>query len=338
MHSICSSRAILPPSGLRTRPKFAARGLRSLASPRRTFPVTRATKEDERKKVEALEESLKKSGLDRQRAQQVLAAWKQAVESSGGDGKGLTADDLRRVLVKQGGRVSLLVVIQILLDIGAAYGALLGGNFLGQAAEQGGGGLAVALQAIAYFISGYYATGALFDFFKLGMLLVATYQFNVNSAAFLTAVQELAGTSATGLGTVDKAVEAVNTVKVISGLNKMAEVLREKQGDAAGTSPGMLKDLAVYLTLEKAERLYGFDPAKYGITEEQAANIATVFTTYDADDNGVLSLDEFQRLCAQFAPELTAAEVKAGLEILDSNKDGQIQLGEFVEWWLKARK
>lgn len=41
---------------------------------------------------------------------------------------------------------------------------------------------------------------------------------------------------------------------------------------------------------------------------------------------------------AQFAPELTAAEVKAGLEILDSNKDGQIQLGEFVEWWLKARK
>lgn len=38
---------------------------------------------------------------------------------------------------------------------------------------------------------------------------------------------------------------------------------------------------------------------------------------------------------AQFAPELSAAEVKAGLQILDSNKDGQIQLSEFVEWWLK---
>lgn len=38
---------------------------------------------------------------------------------------------------------------------------------------------------------------------------------------------------------------------------------------------------------------------------------------------------------AQYAPELSAAEVKAALEILDTNKDGQIQLGEFVDWWLK---
>lgn len=298
--------------------------------------MNKATKEDEQKKVEALEESLKKSGLDRERAQQVLAAWTAAVKGSGGgDGKEVTPEDLRRVLVKQGGRFSLLVVIQILLDIGAAYGALVAGTFLGEAAQQGGGGLAVALQAFAYIVSGYYATGALFDFFKLGMLLVATYQFNVNSAAFLAAVQDLAGTSATGLGTVDKAVEAVNTVKVIAGLNKMADLLKEKQGGAVATSPSMLKDLAVYLTLEKAQRLYGFDPAKYGITEAQAAEIATCFTAYDADDNGVLSLDEFQRLCAQFAPELSAAEVKAGLQILDSNKDGQIQLSEFVEWWLK---
>ena len=46
----------------------------------------------------------------------------------------------------------------------------------------------------------------------------------------------------------------------------------------------------------RVQRLYGFDAARYGITDAQAAAIATVFTAYDADDNGVLSLDEFQRL------------------------------------------
>lgn len=42
--------------------------------------------------------------------------------------------------------------------------------------------------------------------------------------------------------------------------------------------------------------MYGFEASKYGITDSQAADIATVFSAFDADDNGVLSLDEFQRL------------------------------------------
>ncbi|PSC75550.1 calcium sensor EFh [Micractinium conductrix] len=287
--------------------------------------------EEEKRKIAALEESLKQQGLDRQRAQQVLQAWREA--AGGGDGKEVTPEDLRKVLVKQGSKFSILVVIQVFLDLGAAYGAFYAGNFLGEGVEQYGV-LAVGLQAIAYFLSGYYAIGAFFDLFKLGMLVTATYQFNVNSAAFLAAVQDLAGRGPTGLGTVDKAMEAVNTVKVVAALNKMADLLKEKQGGEAA-APDVLRDLAVYLTLEKAQRLYGFDAARYGITDAQAAAIATVFTAYDADDNGVLSLDEFQRLCAQYAPELSAAEIKAGLQLLDTNQDGQIQLGEFVDWWLK---
>ena len=168
-------------------------------------------------------------------------------------------------------------------------------------------------------------------------------------------------------------------LQVVAALNKMADLLKEKQGGEAA-APDVLRDLAVYLTLEKAQarawdgggggsgravarlgrgrrllqapascvhtlwlsalpagitqnrqrlwrwfdaarhstadaqaapltppnpyshlfprvqRLYGFDAARYGITDAQAAAIATVFTAYDADDNGVLSLDEFQRL------------------------------------------
>ena len=37
---------------------------------------------------------------------------------------------------------------------------------------------------------------------------------------------------------------------------------------------------------------------------------------------------------AKYAPELSGEEVKAALEVLDTNKDGNIQLGEFVEWWV----
>ncbi|KAI3439055.1 hypothetical protein D9Q98_001465 [Chlorella vulgaris] len=307
----------------------------SPARPPRRVVLVRALKEEdeqERKKVLELEENLKKSGLDKGRAQQVLKLW----QTAGSDGKEITPEELRKVLVKQGSKFSGLVLIQVILDIGAAYGAGQVGMFLGNQSEQFGLP-AVLLQAVAYFFSGWYAIGAVFDLFKLGMLVTAISQFNVNSAAFLAAVKDLAGDTPQGLSTVDKAVEAVNTVKVVAGLNKMAKLLKEQQqGKEQDKSSGdMLRDLAAYLTLEKAQRLYDFDASKYGISEAQAAEIATVFAAFDSDENGVLSLDEFQRLCARYASELSAAEVKAALALLDDNKDGKIQLGEFVGWWVK---
>ena len=50
----------------------------------------------------------------------------------------------------------------------------------------------------------------------------------------------------------------------------------------------------------RPQRLYNFSAAQHGISEAQAAEIATVFSAFDSDDNGYLSLDEFQRLwCVQ---------------------------------------
>ena len=51
--------------------------------------------EEEKRKIAALEESLKQQGLDRQRAQHVLQAWREA--AGGGDGKEVTPEDLRKV-------------------------------------------------------------------------------------------------------------------------------------------------------------------------------------------------------------------------------------------------
>lgn len=52
----------------------------------------------------------------------------------------------------------LQVLIQVILDIGAAYGAGQVGMFLGNQSEQFGLP-AVLLQAVAYFFSGWYAIG-----------------------------------------------------------------------------------------------------------------------------------------------------------------------------------
>lgn len=39
-------------------------------------------------------------------------------------------------------------------------------------------------------------------------------------------------------------------------------------------APDILSSLAGYLTLERAERMYGFEPATFQLTEQQAADIA----------------------------------------------------------------
>ena len=102
--------------------------------------------------------------------------------------------------------------------------------------------------------------------------------------------------------------------------------MRLGQSHAGQSRCGLTSAPAIPCTL--VQRVFGFEAAKYGLTDAQATEIACVFSAFDADDNGLLSLDEFQRLCAKYAPELSAAEVKAALGVLDTNKDGSVSLGE----------
>lgn len=48
------------------------------------------------------------------------------------------------------------------------------------------------------------------------------------------------------------------------------------QGDQAEAET-FFANLGVYLTLERAQRLYGFEAARYGLDDAQAADIAAVF-------------------------------------------------------------
>lgn len=309
-------------------PRLSARRQVKVAADTGTQP--KQSEEKQKKLITEIEEGLKKSGVDKNTALKILNDWKQATKENQ-----LSPEAFRKIMVKQSSIAVGLVAFQILLDCGAAYGAFTLGSLLGANTEQWGFG-AVIGQAIAFFLAGYYVSGAFFDLFKLGALTVAAFQFNVNAPAFLAAVQDLAGNTGTGLTAVDKATEAVNTVKVLNALREVSDKLqRERAVRPDASAADMLSDLAAYLTLDKAQKAYGFDAEKLGITDDQAADIAVVFSAFDKNDDGVINLDEFKQVCAKYAPELTDEEVSAALMLLDKDKSGSINFAEFVDWWLK---
>ena len=326
---------------LRSHPARIAHGATIPTSPFRsrqrpsssTLVVQAQQQQEDKKLVTDIEDTLKKSGVDKKVATDILNKWKEMA----GPNETLSPENFRKIMSKQSSKAITLVILQLLLDIGAAYGAFLAGNLLGDAAISQDWGVAATFgQAIAYFLSGYYVTGAAIDVFKLIALGIAAVTFNVNAPAFLAAVEDLASTNNTGLGALDKASEAVNTVKILAALRDMSDMLKKETNvDAAASSADILNDLAAYLTLDKAQRMYKFDAAKAGITDAQAADIAVIFSAYDSNDDGVLQLDEFKKMCGKYAPDLSDVEVEAGLKILDKDGSGNISFGEFVDWWLK---
>ena len=70
-------------------------------------------------------------------------------------------------------------------------------------------------------------------------------------------------------------------------------MLQEKGGDLVPNDS--LRNLSVYLTLQKAEQA-GFKASDYGLDEEKSAIIAAVFSKYDTNDDFVLSTYEVNQL------------------------------------------
>lgn len=314
----CSTRLLL--ARLRSPIRPSPQGLLS-----RSKYILRSTNGKTNEQEKRIADELQKSGLTPEKAREIMKSWQDEV------GHELSPEDLRKILVGQSQKALALVIFSTLLDAGAAYGAFAAGGFLGLASEDYGVA-AIIGQAIAYLLAGYYVTGAVFDIFKIVTVTVASYQFNVNSAAFLHAVDSI---SKSGLNIADKATEAVNSVKVAQAMKKIVELLRiEGEKTSPNESMDMLSDLGAYLTLAKAESMQDFDAAEFGLSEKEAGDIAAIFSRFDLNDDGVISRDEFKRLCAEYSPEIQSeTEISAALSIIDTNKDGTIDLKEFVRWW-----
>eukprot|EP00879_Flechtneria_rotunda_P014749 GHRR01015413.1.p1 GENE.GHRR01015413.1~~GHRR01015413.1.p1 ORF type:complete len:136 (+),score=54.13 GHRR01015413.1:499-906(+) len=107
-----------------------------------------------------------------------------------------------------------------------------------------------------------------------------------------------------------------------------------KEVNADGSTASSLANLSAYLTLQRAEEVYSFIPSKYDLSEAQAADIAGVFSRFDTNEDGKLEQSELRALCAKLGTDITEAEAKEAIRILDSSNTGFIQFADFVEWYI----
>jgi hypothetical protein len=68
------------------------------------------------------------------------------------------------------------------------------------------------------------------------------------------------------------------------------------QSQAGQSADSTLSNLSAYLTLSNARDKYNFDPAKYGLTDSEAGQIAVIFARYDLNDDMRLEESELRRL------------------------------------------
>lgn len=176
----------------------------------------------------------------------------------------------------------------------------------------------------------YLTLSAFLDVFAIIALGVATARYSANSAAFLEAVEKMAGPD-TGLTLADKAKKAVVTIKVLAALEQILQML--KQGAADAPTADFFRDLGSYLQLQRAMD-QGFDWEQLGISPASAADIAAEFDTVDQNGDGKLDESEFKLLCAKAVPFMSEEEVTAAMTVLDKTGNGSVDLPEFMAWWV----
>ena len=56
-----------------------------------------------------------------------------------------------------------------------------------------------------------------------------------------------------------------------------------------------------------------------------------IFNKYDYDQNGFITMDEFQRIMSNMGRHMNINEIKSMIHSLDSNQDGKISFEEFIQ-------
>ncbi|KAF8058368.1 DYF13 [Scenedesmus sp. PABB004] len=323
------------------------RGAPAAAPPRRCAPLLRARrhcaaaagkdgKQASEEKQEEYVEALKKGGVDQATAQRILDKWREAGAES-------DPSQLRKLFLSQSLVPIAATAVQLLFDGGAAYSIFMTSTLFAAGPDFWGRPFAVfGLD----FLAIYFALSVFFDVITLTSVVITTAKLGTAPQAFYDAVKAIAGPAgsggADGLKIVEKAKAAVSAVKVASALDAIAGLLETAaaggatRGDAT-KSIDTLSNLSAYVTLYRAESAGGFDPARVGLSEAEAANIALVFGQYDLDDNNKLDAREFRGMLSALGSDVTEDEAAAAMEVMDTDKDSFITFAEFAEWWA-ARK
>ena len=69
------------------------------------------------------------------------------------------------------------------------------------------------------------------------------------------------------------------------------------------------------------------------LTEEQIAEVRKEFEFFDKDKNGQIDLKEFIELLTILSPKTKASHAQEGFNIIDDDNNGFIEFDEFLDWW-----
>eukprot|EP00240_Pyramimonas_obovata_P004959 CAMPEP_0118951972 /NCGR_PEP_ID=MMETSP1169-20130426/54004_1 /TAXON_ID=36882 /ORGANISM="Pyramimonas obovata, Strain CCMP722" /LENGTH=413 /DNA_ID=CAMNT_0006899127 /DNA_START=105 /DNA_END=1343 /DNA_ORIENTATION=+ len=110
---------------------------------------------------------------------------------------------------------------------------------------------------------------------------------------------------------------------------------KPKSSASSRAAMGDLKECATTKAMEKLRRcLYKKHAAHLdcGRAARYAERrMCKAFDKFDLDADGVISFGEFEVMCHEIMPELSAAKIQALFESLDANKDGEIDLVDFMQ-------
>jgi len=66
--------------------------------------------------------------------------------------------------------------------------------------------------------------------------------------------------------------------------------------------------------------------------EEEEKELRAAFKVFDADNSGNISVEELRKAMETYGEKLTTAQAQDLVNIADTNKDGVIDINEFVAW------
>ncbi|GAA6183134.1 MULTISPECIES: EF-hand domain-containing protein [Alteromonadaceae] len=75
---------------------------------------------------------------------------------------------------------------------------------------------------------------------------------------------------------------------------------------------------------------------KTPLDDSKIAEIRKEFDFFDHDKNGQIDLPEFIELLTILSPKTKASHVQEGFSLIDENNDGFIDFEEFLDWWQEA--
>ena len=68
-------------------------------------------------------------------------------------------------------------------------------------------------------------------------------------------------------------------------------------------------------------------------SQEELDELREAFDYNDRDHDGMIQLDEFSDMLDELEADMSPKDIEIGFKDIDTNDDGLIDFGEFVDWW-----